>query len=154
VNVSGSETGRKAGRAGRRQHSLVRLVYRLVLAQAAAAAAVGLPFSRRHLPSILITVVLVVAVLLLAWVARAGTRGAWMALFAFECVFFSYGLSRFVIARYVGGTLSAAVIAGTLLHPAVARAFSVLPLRLAGDRGADVSLGDAPGEPFRGHSRG
>jgi len=37
------------------RRELIQLVTRLVVAQTIAAAAVGLPFSRRHLPSILIT---------------------------------------------------------------------------------------------------
>ena len=56
----------------------VRLITRLVLAQAAAAAAVGLPFGRRHLPSILITLALVASFCLLALLARSGTRVAWV----------------------------------------------------------------------------
>jgi hypothetical protein len=125
---------------GPRRHPLVQLVCRLLLTQAAAAAAVGLPFSRRHLPSVAITVLLVLAVLLVAWVARAGTRGAWMATFAFECAYFSYGLTHFLVARYVGGTLAAAALLGALLHPAVARAYSVLPGRVPAPRNAKAMI--------------
>lgn len=151
--MSESGTGSSQGRwETRRPHDLVRLVGRLMVAQAAAAAAVGLPFSRRHLPSVIITLLLVAAVCLVALVARAGTRAAWLAVFGFEAFYFLYGLARFVSARYVGGTLMAAVVAGTLLHPAVTRAYSVYPGRLAGQEGGEVGLGDATGEALGEHA--
>jgi hypothetical protein len=123
----------------------VRLVTRLVVAQAVAAAAVGLPFSRRHLSSILITLALAASFCLLALLVRSGMRAAWLAAVGFESVFFVYGVSRFVVARYVGGTLFAAVVAGTLLHPAVARAYSAVPGGPGHERG-EVDFGDAAGE--------
>ena len=49
---------------------LVRLVTRLVVAQAIASAAIGLPFSRRQLPSILITLAMVAALCGLADTGR------------------------------------------------------------------------------------
>jgi hypothetical protein len=106
-------------------HPLVRLVTRLVIAQAVAAAAVGLLFSRRHVAAILFTLGLVAALCLLAIIARSGSRAAWLAVLGFESALFIGGLARFIVARYVGGTLFALVIAGTVLHPAVARAFTV-----------------------------
>jgi len=63
---------------GRPRRELIRLVTRLVVAQTVAAAAIGLPFSRRHLPSILITLALVVALAGLALLVRSGTRAAWL----------------------------------------------------------------------------
>ena len=87
-----------------RRAAPVRLVTRLVVAQAAAAAAVGLAFSRRHQPSVLITLALVLTLCVLAFLVRSGARGAWLAAVGFESVFFVYGVSRFVVARYVGGT--------------------------------------------------
>ena len=48
-----------SGAPGDQRSALVRLVTRLVLAQAALAGAIGLFFSRRHLPSIVTTVVLI-----------------------------------------------------------------------------------------------
>jgi hypothetical protein len=57
-----------------------------------------------------------------------------------------YGVSRFVFARYVGGTLFAVVVAGTLLHPAVARAYSAVPGALPGHEHGEVGFGDATGE--------
>ncbi|HEV3067999.1 MAG TPA: hypothetical protein VGY50_09145 [Streptosporangiaceae bacterium] len=119
---------------------------RLVVAQAVAAAAVGLAFSRRHLPSVLITLALVVSLCLLAFLVRSGTRAAWLAAVSFESLFFMYGVSRFVFARYVGGTLFAVVVAGTLLHPAVARAYSAVPGALPGHEHGEVGFGDATGE--------
>jgi hypothetical protein len=129
-------------------------VTRLVLAQAAAAAAVGLPFSRRHLPSILITLGLVASLCLLAMLVRSGTRTAWLVAVSFESAFFIYGVSRFVFARYVGGTLFAVVVAGALLHPAVARAYSAVPGRLPGHERGEVGFGDAAGETVGEHAAG
>jgi hypothetical protein len=126
----------------------VRVVTRLVVAQAAAGAAVGLAFSRRHLPSVLITLALVVGLCLLALLVRSGTRTAWLTAVTFETVFFAYGVSKFVFARFVGGTLFAFAVAGTLLHPAVARAYSAVPGRLSGHERGEVGFGDATGETF------
>jgi hypothetical protein len=72
----------------------------------------------------------------------------------FESVFFVYGVSRFVAARYVGGTLFALVVAGTLLHPAVARAYSALPGGLSGHERGEVGFADATGETFGEHAAG
>ena len=132
----------------------VRLVTRLVVAQAVAAAAVGLPFSRRHLPSILITLALVASFCLLALLARSGTRAAWVMLASFEIAFFIYGVSRFIYARYVGGTLFAVVVVGALLHPAVARAYSAVPGQLPGHERGEVGFGDATGETVGEHAAG
>lgn len=132
----------------------VRLVTRLVVAQAAAAAVVGLPFGRRHLPSILITLGLVASFCLLALLVRSGTRSAWLIAVSVEAAFFVYGVSRFVVARYVGGTLFAIVIVGSLLHPAVARAYSAVPGRLPGHERGEVGFGDAAGETFGEHAAG
>jgi hypothetical protein len=132
----------------------VRLVTRLVVAQAAAAAAVGLPFSRRHLPSILITLALVASICLLALLVRSGTRTTWFIALGFETAFFVYGVSRFVVARYVGGTLFAVAVVGALLHPAVARAYSAVPGRVPGHERGEVGFGDAAGETFSEHAAG
>ncbi|MBO0775604.1 MAG: hypothetical protein J2P34_04770 [Actinobacteria bacterium] len=114
-------------RAGNRPHELVRLVTRLLLAQAGAAAAVGLPFSRRHLPSILITLALVAAILALTALVRTGGHGAWLVAISFESAYDVFGLSRFVMARYLGGTLFGIIVLVTLLQPSVARAFASRP---------------------------
>jgi hypothetical protein len=117
-----------AGPAWRRArsapHELVRLVTRLVIAQTALAAAVGLPYSRRHLPSIVITLMLVAALWGLAIVVRSGTHAAWTLAIGFETAFILFGLFRFFTSRYLGGTLFAIIALGTMLHPAVARAFA------------------------------
>jgi hypothetical protein len=147
--------GLRRGPAGRSTAApQVRLVTRLVVAQAAVAALVGLPFSRRHLPSVLITVALVALCCLLALLVRSGTRAAWLVAVGAESVFFVYGVSRFVVARYVGGTLFALIIAGALLHPAVARAYSAVPGQLPGHERGEVGFGDATGETFGGHAAG
>ncbi len=132
----------------------VRLVTRLVVAQAATAAAIGLAFSRRHLPSVLITLALVASLVLLALLVRSGTRAAWVTAVSVESAFFVYGVSRFLFARYVGGTLFALVVAGTLLHPAVARAYSAVPGGLPGHQRGEVGFGDAAGETFGEHAAG
>jgi hypothetical protein len=119
-----------------------------MVAQAVAAGAVGLPFSRKQLPSVFITLSLVVAVCLVAMLARTGTRTAWMVTFSFEMVYFLFGLTRFVTARYVGGTLFSLIIAVMLLHPPVTRAYAMFSGRLAGRPGGEMSLGETPGEAF------
>jgi hypothetical protein len=144
--VSGAQPGRWPRRRPRirpavRRAAPVRLVTRLVVAQAAAAAAVGLAFSRRHLPSVLITLALVISLCLLAFLVRSGARGAWLTAVGFESVFFVYGVSRFVVA-------------GTLLHPAVARAYSAVPGRLPGHERGEVGFADAAGETFGEHAAG
>lgn len=151
--MNAAEPGRWSRRR-RRSRPAVRLVTRLVVAQAAAAAAVGLAFSRRHLPSVLITLALVLSLCVLAFLVRSGTRGAWLTAVGFESVFFVYGVSRFVAARYVGGTLFALVVAGTLLHPAVARAYSAVPGGLSGHEHGEVGFADAAGETFGEHAAG
>jgi hypothetical protein len=108
--------------AGKRQ-VVIRLMTRLVLAQAVVAAGVGLFYSRRHLPSVVITMVLVAALCALAFVVRSGTHAAWVIALSLESAFVLFGLSRFFAARYVGGTLFAIITMGALLHPAVAAAY-------------------------------
>jgi hypothetical protein len=72
----------------------------------------------------------------------------------FELAFFAYGVSRFLVARYVGGTLFAVVVVGALLHPAVARAYSAVPGALPGHERGEVGFGDATGETFGEHAAG
>ncbi|HEX7269476.1 MAG TPA: hypothetical protein VF256_18915, partial [Streptosporangiaceae bacterium] len=66
---------------------LIRLVTRLVVAQAIAAAAIGLPFSKRQLSSILITLAMVAALCGLAFLVRSGTKTAWLIAVGFEVAF-------------------------------------------------------------------
>jgi hypothetical protein len=137
----------KPGTAGRGQASrnpLVRVVTRLVYAQTISAAFVGMPFNRRHVSSVLLTLAMVAAFLLVALMVRTGSRGAWLVAVCYESAFFVYGLSRFLVARYVGGTLFALVVAGTLLHPAVVRAYSAAPTRLRGREPAGQSASSRP----------
>jgi len=110
-----------------RSRPLVKLVTRLVTAQAAVAAAIGLSYSRRHVPSIIITLMLVVALLGLAALTRSGTHAAWVSAIGLESAFVMFGLIRFFSTRYLGGTLFGMIGLGVLLHPAVARAFSEVP---------------------------
>jgi hypothetical protein len=124
---------------------LVKLVTRLVLAQAGADAAIGLCYSKRHIPSIIITLMLVLAVLSLALVVRTGTHAAWVIALGFESAFVVYGVVRFITSRYVGGTLMALIATGVLLHPAVARAFSTQRGFGGEPAGADALGGGASG---------
>jgi uncharacterized membrane protein (UPF0136 family) len=107
-----------------RPHELVRLVTRLAVAQTVAAAAVGLLFSRRHLPSIIMTLVLMAALGMLTLLVRRGGQAAWLMAIGAESAYVVFGVWRFVTARYVGGTLMGIIVLGTLLHPSVARAFA------------------------------
>jgi hypothetical protein len=125
---------------------LVKLVTRFVVAQAGADAAIGLVYNRRHLPSVLITLMLVLAVLALAVVARSGTHAAWLTVLGFESAFVMFGVVRFITSRYVGGTLLGALTLGILLHPAVARAYSGVPERgFAGEPALGEASADAVG---------
>jgi hypothetical protein len=96
----------------------------------------------------------VASLCLLALLVRSGTRAAWLGAVSFEAGFFVYGVSKFVVARYVGGTLFAAVVAGTLLHPAVARAYSAVPGALPGHERGEVGFGDTTGETVGEHATG
>jgi hypothetical protein len=136
---------RTAPRADRQ--SLVKLVTRLITAQAVASAAIGLAFSRRHIPSIIITLMVVVALLGLAAMSRSATQVAWMVAIGFETAFVMWGLIRFITSRYTGGTLFGMIALGVLLHPSVARAFSGEPAQAEApvEAGADALGGRAAG---------
>jgi uncharacterized BrkB/YihY/UPF0761 family membrane protein len=121
-----------------------------VVVQAIAAAAIGLPFSKRQLSSILITLAMVAALCGLAFLVRSGTRTAWLIAVGFEIAFVGFGLSRFFTARYVGGTLFAIITAGTLLQPAVTWAYSVLPARAPQEQPGELGVGDAAEDTRRG----
>ncbi len=129
------------------RQSLVKLVTRLITAQAVASAAIGLSFGRRHIPSIIITLMVVVALLGLAAMSRSATQVAWMVAIGFETAFVMWGLIRFITSRYIGGTLFGMIALGVLLHPAVARAFSGAPAQAEGpvEAGADALGGRAAG---------
>ncbi len=133
------------GRAGRtaRQHTLISLVGRLLVAQAGAAAAIGLSFSRRNSPSLVLTLVAAIAVYGLAVAVRSGTQAAWLLAISAEASLVAVGLFRFAYARYLGGTLLAILALGTLLRPEVARAFAASPRRrpLAPDQHGPIRPG-------------
>jgi hypothetical protein len=129
------------GAGGNSTGTLVRLVTRLILAQAAVAAAIGLFFSRRHLPSLVITLLVVVALCVLAAVARTGTHTAWVVMLGAEAGYVLVGLFRFMTGGFIGGTLFSMIAVGVLIHPAVARAYGSGP-RLAGDGLAEPDPGD------------
>jgi len=131
---------RLAGRRSARPHSLVSLVGRLLLAQAGACAALSVGFSRRNLPSLLLAVGIAAAVASLAALVRSGSHTSWLIAVTAESGLVAVGLFRFVYAGYLGGTLLAIITLGTLLHPAVSRAFA--PVRA----GAEAAV-DRPGLP-------
>jgi hypothetical protein len=131
------------GPAAQWPRSLVKLATRLITAQAAATAAIGLAYSRRHVSSIIITLMLVAALLGLAAMTRSGTHAAWVFAIGFESAFIMFGLIRFFSTRYLGGTLFGMVTLGVLLHPAVARAFSRVPARAEIPGEARPALGEA-----------
>ena len=151
----GAPGRRPAGRSrDERGQVLVRLVTRLVVAQTIAAAAIGLPFSKRQLSSVLITLAMVAALCVLVLIVRSGTKTAWLTAVGFEVTFVGYGLSRFFAARYLGGTLFAILALGTLAHPAVARAFAVMPRRAPQAPPGELGLSEAAGDAYGGQVRG
>ena len=123
---------------------LVKLVTQLIVAQAGADAAIGLCYNRRHISSVIITLMLVAAVAGLALMVRSGTHAAWMTALGFESAFVMFAIVRFITSRYVGGTLMAIIATGVLLHPSVARAFS------GAQAGTERSFGSEPALAERG----
>lgn len=109
--------------------SLTSLVVRLLVAQAGASAAIGLGYSRRNVPWLVLTVIVAVALCCLAGLARSGSHSTWLVAITVESGLTAVGLFRFAYARYMGGTLLAIVTLVTLLHPAVVRAFAAAPRR-------------------------
>jgi hypothetical protein len=106
-----------------RPHALVRLVSRLLVAQAAASAAIGFAYDRRNLPWLVVTVTITIAVCALAVLVRPGGHAIWLTAVAAESVLVAAGLVMFASVSYLGGTLLAIGSLSTLLHPATARAF-------------------------------
>ena len=131
--------------------ALGRLVSRLLLAQAGASAAIGLSYSRRHVPWLLVTIVVAVVVASLAALIRSGGHAAWLTAVCTESGLVAIGLFRFASARHMGGSLLAIVTLGTLLHPAVAGAFAGAEQRqtaapdvgVVADSGAEARHGSA-----------
>ncbi len=124
-----------------RSGALVRVVSRLYLAQAGASAAVSLSFGRRNVPSLLLAIAVAAALCWLAAIVRSGSHTAWLIGIAFDSGFVAVGLFRYAYAaKYLGGTLLAIITLGTLLHPAVARAFTS-PSNVADHAGAALADG-------------
>jgi hypothetical protein len=120
-----------------RPHPLISVVNRLVLAQAGACAAIGIAFSRRNMPWLVLMILIAIALLGLSAIVRSGSHTTWLAAICVESALTAVGLFRFGYISYMGGTLLAIVTLGTLLHPAVARAFASAP-------GWQVAPGDHP----------
>jgi hypothetical protein len=108
----------------------VSLVSRLLLAQAAVTAAIGLAYLRRSMTWLLVILMVTVALCWLAGLVRSGGHAAWLAAVGAEAVLVAAGLAAIMSARYPGGTLLAMATLGVLLHPAVGRAFG--PARRGG----------------------
>ena len=133
ANPGLARTGLAASGAG---HPLVGLATRFMTAQTVCSAAVGLFYSRRHLPSIIITLSLVAVLVGLVLLVRTGTHTAWLTAIGLESIYLIFGLYRFATSRYLGGTLLAIVTLGVLLAPSVARAFG-------GAAGRDQGFGES-----------
>jgi hypothetical protein len=143
--MAGQQQAGAAVGDGRGRAAPVRLVTRLIASQAAVAGAIGMTFSRRHIPSIVATAAVVILLCGLAVAAHSGSHAAWVAALGVEGGYAVIGLLWFVTTRYLGGTLFALVIAGVLTHPAVARAFG------SGPAPGPEGLADRPlGEPGPG----
>jgi len=122
VTTAAARRALPAARIG--SNALVALVSRLLFAQAGASAAVSIGYSRRNVHSVLVAVLIAVVICGLAGLVRSGGHVAWLVAVSFESGFVAAGLFRFAYFRYLGGTLLALITLGTLLHPAVARAFA------------------------------
>lgn len=133
--------GRGQGEVRERPNEMVALVTRLIYAQAGLAASIGVSYSRRSGPWIVIMLMLAVVLCGLAAVARSGSHAAWIFAVGLEAAFIALGLLEFFTARFLGGTLFGIITLGVLLHPAVMRAFGGVP-RLAGQDFGDAQLSD------------
>ena len=122
---------------------LVRLVSRFLVAQSGASAAIALAYSRRNLPLLTLMIIIAVAICGLAAIVRSGSHAAWLITVCTEAAVTAVGLFRFGYADYLGGTLLAMITLGTLLRPAVARAFAG-PVRQPGDVPAAAMAEAAP----------
>lgn len=106
---------------------LVRLVSRLLVAQAGATAAIGIGYSKRTMPWLMLTIIAAVAICGVAWLVRSGGQATWLAAICVESCLAAVGLFSFAYSGYLGGTLLSLVTLGTLLHPAVAGTFAAAP---------------------------
>jgi hypothetical protein len=97
------------------------------------------------MPWLLLTVVVAMVVCGLAVLVRSGGHGAWLTAITVESALVAVGLFRFAYVGYLGGTLLAIITLGTLLHPAVSRAFAATLREL--ERAADdLGLADEAAE--------
>jgi hypothetical protein len=139
----------------RTRGSVTSMVARLLVAQAGASAAIGLGYSRRNMPWLVLTLMVAVALCGLAALVRSGSHPTWLIAITIESGLAAVGLFRFAYVGYMGGTLLALVTLGTLLHPAVARAFAIAPAR-SGHAGEHVALAegapDGVGDPAIGEA--
>ncbi|MQA96811.1 MAG: hypothetical protein GEV11_20010 [Streptosporangiales bacterium] len=134
----------------RRRYRLVRLATTLVLAQACMAALTGLPYARRGDGTVPGVLALVLMLLVLVVLLRTGTPAARNTVLLVETVAFLIGAGIFVSGgRWVGGTTFAGVVAGVLLHPAVAAAFGVSRPVSADRRRLGWPIGDRRAVPPR-----
>jgi hypothetical protein len=120
------------------------------VAQAAADAAIGVSYSRRHLPWLVLTLAVAVALCALAGLVRTGSHPAWLAAIVVESSLVPVGLFRFAYISYLGGTLLAIITLGTVLHPAVSQAFSAAADRApaaAGQPGLADGAAELQGSP-------
>jgi hypothetical protein len=136
----------------RTRDSVTSLVARLLVAQAGASAAIGLGYSRRNLPWLVLTLIVAVALCGLAALVRSGSHPIWLIAISVESGLAAVGLFRFAYARYMGGTLLALITLGTLLHPAAARAFAAAPRRRehTSEHAAIEAAPDGVGDPAIG----
>ncbi len=133
--------------------SVTSLVARLLLAQAGASAAIGLGYSRRNVPWLVLTLIAAAALCGLAGLVRSGSHATWLVAITVESGLAAVGVFRFAYVGYMGGTLLALITLGTLLHPAVARAFvpAPRPLGRARQHAAVAEGGPEPvGDPAIG----
>lgn len=131
------------GWQARTRDSVTSLVARLLVAQAGASAAIGLGYSRRNMPWLVLTLIVAVALCGLAGLVRSGSHPTWLIAITVESGLAAVGLFQFAYVRYMGGTLLALITLGALLHPAVARAFAAAP-RTRGHAGEHVVADGAP----------
>jgi hypothetical protein len=124
----------------------------MLVAQAGALAAIGVGFSRRNVPWLMLTVVAAIALCGLAGLVRSGSHAVWLVTVSAEAGLAAVGLFRFAYARYMGGSLLAIATLGTLLHPAVAGAFARVRQRQPAEDHAP--LADSANEVLQGPAIG
>jgi hypothetical protein len=107
-----------------RRGAVVSLVSRLLTAQALVSAALALVYSRDAAGWLTFALVTAAVVAMLAAWVRSASHLAWLVTLGFEGVYVTIGLLLFGYSGYLGGTLLAIITVGTLLRPAVARAFA------------------------------